>query len=45
MTNKDIIRSNDLVDEMPLTEIMQQVNERFNEKLFQGRENGKLIKT
>ncbi|GAA5646044.1 hypothetical protein CGG83_24375 [Vibrio parahaemolyticus] len=44
MTNKDIIRSNDLVDEMPLTEIMQQVNERFNEKLFQGRENGKLIK-
>ncbi|ELK5320570.1 DUF6602 domain-containing protein [Vibrio parahaemolyticus] len=40
---KDIIRSDDLTDDLPLSQIMKKVNKRFNEKLFQGRENGRLI--
>lgn len=36
-------RIDDFSESSPLTNVIKNINERFNEKLYQGRENGRLI--
>jgi hypothetical protein len=43
MNNKNNPRIDDYSKSKPLVEVMQSINERFNSKLFEGRENGRLI--